>query len=144
MSRPYPCAYCTEDGYCKKFSDKEVTSWCVQSPCEYEIPSASDDLIRRADALALAKDVTLEGGAKHRCIDATMIHELPSAEPTTADCWGCKCSKMERLTERRGKWVYKKTMNLCQCSECKKLFLPQMQAYNYCPNCGCDMRGKDE
>ncbi len=34
-----------------------------------------------ADALMkLAKDVTLENGVKHRCIDATMIHELPTIE----------------------------------------------------------------
>ena len=45
MSRLYPCVYCTEDGYCKKYSDKEVTSWCVQSPCKDEKPSKAD-LIR--------------------------------------------------------------------------------------------------
>lgn len=42
MSRLYPCAYCTEDGHCKKFSDKEVVSWCVQGPCQYEKPSNAD------------------------------------------------------------------------------------------------------
>lgn len=30
-----------------------------------------DDLISRQKVLALAKDVILEGGCKHRCIDAT-------------------------------------------------------------------------
>lgn len=39
------------------------------------------DLVRRADVLALAKEVTLKNGAKHRCIDATLVHEIPSAEP---------------------------------------------------------------
>ena len=42
MSRLYPCVYCTEDGYCKKYSDEEVTSWCVQSPCKDEKPSHAD------------------------------------------------------------------------------------------------------
>jgi len=42
MSRLYPCIYCTEDGYCKKFSDKEVVSWCVQGPCKDEKPSNAD------------------------------------------------------------------------------------------------------
>ena len=42
MSKLYPCVYCTEDGYCKKYSDDEVTSWCVQSPCKDEKPSNAD------------------------------------------------------------------------------------------------------
>lgn len=49
MSRLYPCVYCTEDGYCKKFSDKEVTSWCVQSPCKYEKPSNADRIRSMTD-----------------------------------------------------------------------------------------------
>lgn len=49
MSRLYPCVYCTEDGYCKKFSDKEVTSWCVQGPCEYEKPSNADRIRAMTD-----------------------------------------------------------------------------------------------
>ena len=42
MSKIYPCVYCTEDGYCKKYSDDEVTYWCVQSPCKDEKPSNAD------------------------------------------------------------------------------------------------------
>lgn len=38
------------------------------------------DLISRQDVLELAKDVTLKNGCKHRCIDATQIYELPSAQ----------------------------------------------------------------
>lgn len=40
-----------------------------------------DDLISRQAVLSLAKDVTLEGGAKHRCVDATEICLLPTAQP---------------------------------------------------------------
>lgn len=49
MSRIYPCVYCTEDGYCKKYSDEEVTSWCVQGPCEYEKPSNADCIRAMSD-----------------------------------------------------------------------------------------------
>lgn len=48
-----------------------------------------NDLISRQDVLALAKDVTLQNGCKHRCIDATMIHELPPAEQVIR-CKDCK------------------------------------------------------
>ena len=49
MSRHYPCVYCTEDGYCKKFSDEEVVSWCVQSPCKDEKPSNADRIRAMTD-----------------------------------------------------------------------------------------------
>ena len=38
--------------------------------------------------LSIAKDVTLANGAKHRCIDATQIHELPKTE--IIRCKDCK------------------------------------------------------
>lgn len=41
----------------------------------------TDDLISRKKVMQLARDVTLEGGIKHRCIDATQIWEVPSAQP---------------------------------------------------------------
>lgn len=37
-------------------------------------------LIAEDDLLSIAKDVTLANGAKHRCIDATQIHELSKTE----------------------------------------------------------------
>ena len=49
MSRLYPCVYCTEDGYCKKYSDDEVTSWCVQGPCKDEKPSNADRIRAMTD-----------------------------------------------------------------------------------------------
>ena len=49
MSKLYPCVYCTEDGYCKKYSDDEVTSWCVQSPCKDEKPSNADRIRSMTD-----------------------------------------------------------------------------------------------
>ena len=49
MSKLYPCVYCTDDGYCKKYSDDEVTSWCVQSPCKDEKPSNADRIRAMTD-----------------------------------------------------------------------------------------------
>ena len=48
-----------------------------------------DDLISRNAVLSLAKNVVLEGGIRHRCIDATMIYELPSAQPEYKTCLNC-------------------------------------------------------
>lgn len=44
MSREYPCIY-WEKQICKKFTDEETTSYCVEGPCPYETPSNAD-LIR--------------------------------------------------------------------------------------------------
>lgn len=49
MSRLYPCVYCTEDGYCEKYSDEEATSWCVQGPCKEEKPSNADRIRAMTD-----------------------------------------------------------------------------------------------
>lgn len=49
MSKLYPCVYCTEDGYCKKYSDDEVTSWCVQSQCKDEKTSNADRIRSMTD-----------------------------------------------------------------------------------------------
>ena len=49
-----------------------------------ELNRENDELISRKAVLALARDMTLEGGVKHRCIDATQIYELPSAQQIEA------------------------------------------------------------
>lgn len=41
-----------------------------------------DDLISRKAVLDLAKDLTFEGGCKHRCVDATEIKLLPTIPQT--------------------------------------------------------------
>lgn len=58
------------------------------------------------------------------------LEKLPSAEP-------------ER---KKGKWTIKtgKLAIWDVCSECKKMVIHKAPFYNYCPNCGADMRGKQE
>lgn len=36
------CVHKTEDGKCRKFSDKTVVSYCVEGPCGYDTPSNYD------------------------------------------------------------------------------------------------------
>ena len=67
MSRLYPCVYCTEDGYCEKYSDDEVTSWCVQSPCKDEKPSNADRIRSMSDE-ELAEFLT-----PVKCVDCHLL-----------------------------------------------------------------------
>lgn len=101
-----------------------------------ELDRENDDLISRQDVLALAKDVILINGAKHRCVDATQIHELPSVQ-----------------TERkRGKWIYNPYYVCYECSECGEQVLEEFTVNprtldrdydevlsEYCPHCGSRM-----
>lgn len=48
MSKEYPCVY-WNDGKCKKFSDDSVVSWCVQGPCEDQMPSNADRIRAMGD-----------------------------------------------------------------------------------------------
>lgn len=66
MSRLYPCVYCTEGGYCKKYSDDEATSWCVLGPCKDEKPSNADR-IRAMTDMELAKELSRIHGTCDWC-----------------------------------------------------------------------------
>ena len=48
MSIEYPCVYWS-DGMCKKLSDDKVTSWCVEGPCGYQIPSNAGKIRTMSD-----------------------------------------------------------------------------------------------
>lgn len=62
-----------------------------------------------------------------------------------ADCWGCKCEKVE---PKRGEWIVKGA-NRIDCSVCGHsicfafgLSEGSLTGYNYCPNCGAKMNGE--
>lgn len=48
MSLKYPCVHFV-DGMCKKFSDEKVTSYCMESPCEYQELSNADRIRAMSD-----------------------------------------------------------------------------------------------
>ena len=48
MSKDYPCVY-WNDGKCKKFSDDDITSWCVWNPCDSQTPSNADRVRSMSD-----------------------------------------------------------------------------------------------
>ena len=48
MSKDYPCVY-WNDGKCKKFSDDDITSWCVWNPCASQTPSNADRIRSMSD-----------------------------------------------------------------------------------------------
>ena len=100
-----------------------------------------DDLISRQAAIDTAKrlhDVALANWKETKISANTMIDalkDLPSEEP-------------ER---KNGKWIEQDDGwdgVYYECSVCKEPFTlidgtPQDNLYNFCPNCGSDMRGEE-
>ena len=48
MSIDYPCVH-WDKGKCKKFSDDDITSWCVWNPCASQTPSNADKIRSMTD-----------------------------------------------------------------------------------------------
>ena len=48
MSIDYPCVH-WDKGKCEKFSDDDVTSWCVWNPGASQTPSSADGIRSRTD-----------------------------------------------------------------------------------------------
>lgn len=48
MRKEYPCFY-YENGKCKRFSNDEVTSYCVMAPCYYQVLSRADRIRDMSD-----------------------------------------------------------------------------------------------
>jgi hypothetical protein len=77
--------------------------------------------------------------------DAASAIEALQAElekKRTADCWGCKCEKLE---PKRGEWIVKGA-NRIDCSVCGHsvcfafgLSDGSFYLYKYCPECGAKM-----
>lgn len=56
-----------------------------------------NDLISRQKTI----DAMRELPYGYRGIVWDILNSLPSAQPTEASCWGCNCSKIERLKEQK-------------------------------------------
>ena len=75
MSIEYPCVYWS-DGTCKKISDDEVTSWCVEGPCGDQMPSNADRVRSMSDE-ELAEHLVDIGWDCHLCAEHTRLENEP-------------------------------------------------------------------
>lgn len=86
--------------------------------------------------------------------DAIEALQAELEKKRTADCWGCKCEKLE---PKRGEWVEDTTTYYAgpgrsnyKCSLCGKICgtwrrgLKPSELPNWCGNCGADMRANME
>ena len=101
-----------------------------------------DDLIKRQDAIGKIKDWMKFIGYRHserNVIECTiqMLEELPSAEPERKKGNFIGTEYDEYADDETVYYEWK-------CSECGCVFEDDEPTYNFCPNCGSDMRGEEE
>ena len=77
----------------------------------------SEELIRRSDAIKAINESCFLDEIEEA------IYELPTIEP------------------KRGRWIPVDNGHHVRCSECGRC---GFASDNFCPNCGADMRGKDD
>jgi len=122
-----------------------------------------DDLIRRGDAIdaVIAEGRTVDS---HYLESERIIHVddaveaismLPSAQPRqTCEYWDSEsnfCALCRPSAQRKGKWMFSPDHAEGICTNCHyKIYGRPYQntylivPYNYCPNCGAEMRGEDD
>ena len=94
-------------------------------------------LIDADDIVKYSHDVILQGGARHRCFDVTLLHEIPTVEKHGH--WDNKIIDARFDTPH----------TVARCSVCKgKIWVyaeNYVVKYPYCPLCGAKMdEVKDE
>lgn len=95
MSKDYPCVY-WDDGKCKKFSDDNITSWCVWGPCDSQTPSNADRIRSMSDE-ELAELLTHINPTN--CKDCAFSHGW-RCQPDRDDY-----SDFEKCKEGRRRWL---------------------------------------
>ena len=85
------------------------------------------DYIKREDAIALARKGVLISNRNFKKV-CKAINDLPSADV---------------VERKRGEWIDAGQYPFDACSLCG-CNVDSYEEYNYCPNCGADMRGKDK
>lgn len=113
-----------------------------QEPCE--------DAVSRAEVIKIAKEMYLE--VANMNLDVKTISDCISY--TSSKCREVLERKLQALSSvtpqepRKGHWEvvsdgYSDNAYICECSECKDtvwIYKDADRKWNYCPNCGADMR----
>lgn len=84
-----------------------------------------------------AKDVTLENGVKHRCIDPDALLDIEPAD-VRENVKGRWIKEIKHYKDDEQEYDYYDIY----CSACGGKPEKAWHLTNYCPNCGADMRGE--
>ena len=79
--------------------------------------------------------------------DPVMFYDIATDSFIYETRSGEKIRFIRRASKGNGKWVYRRANNLIieqVCSVCGVVFEDDFSRFNYCPNCGADMRGEQD
>ena len=96
---------------------------------------AQKEHIERESVLALIHEIHIpEVGYRHRCIDPQDVREIPSADvrPAVRGHW-----ITEEEAEEKGNYLLRDACSVCGHCDWDNT---ESKYFNYCPNCGADMR----
>ena len=110
-------ATCLKSNWTINFADME--EFCDMA-IEALKAKTDGDLVRRSDAIEAVENNSYGMGSR---ASVKAIKALPSAEAV------------------QGEWTNVGVLTV-RCSNCKSEF-HELEAMNFCPNCGADMRGED-
>lgn len=84
----------------------------------------------------------VEGGGLEELIDNASTIPLPILNEQIAWEQGYEAGLAQGKQDRpKGEWLFKHNSSDIWCSVCDENFDEIPQAFNFCPNCGADMRG---
>ena len=101
--------------------------------------------MRLIDADALKETLFIKFGNQ---LPNGLIDEIDNAPTVKTYCYFCGQTEHGKIEERKtGEWIY--TPNIIGLSEyegitCSICGEDSIGDFNFCPNCGADMRGKEE
>lgn len=93
------------------------------------------DLIRRQDAIdAVTRAIWHYPNESYKNLN---VYEVTEALVSDA------INSLPSAEQKTGEWTNAGGVLTVHCSNCKSEF-HELEAMNYCPNCGADMRGEEE
>lgn len=126
--------------YCAECDHVEMCQWYPNEGCEFRsLPSAQTE------------NTILKAINNIRAL--TGCEELIITDKDSMRTWDANGVEYKLYPERKkGEWLEVEDWNgdfYYECSECKEPFTlfdgtPQDNLYNFCPNCGADMKGEEE
>ena len=119
------------------------------------------EYLKKVDLLSAAVEVEYLGRPR-MMVSVAKIGQMPSIEAVPMEYHNKVCEEMARrhqaeileLTKDRpqGEWVWHEDEDICNCSRCDFEIdaegcidpIAYVKIYNFCPNCGCRMKGADD
>ena len=85
----------------------------------------------------------LEDGTLMMTVPNGMLNDVKRVIVDEVNTKNCKVMYQDEPERKKGKWIREGSAFNLRCPYCRKFFVePIGSKFNFCPNCGADMRGE--